>query len=133
MKSIFLIILFNLYLYCEVVLLPVSTKTINWKEKLTTSNVKIIKASAEIKCKKYLDIDVLKENKLRAKHYILKNKAICKDDVFEQTDRKIKFNFGLLEIEKEGELIKETKDYIKIKNLDGTIIKIYKNGSDKSR
>jgi len=33
-----------------------------------------------------------------------------------------------LEIEKNAELIRETKSYIKIKNVDGTIEKIYTDG-----
>ncbi len=131
MRSLFFIFFSIIFVYAEVQLLPVSTKVINWKEKITASNVKLVQSSGKIKCKKYLDIDILKKNKFRAKHYIQKNKPICAKNVYEQSSKRIKFNFGLLEIEKEGELIKETSQYIKIKNLDGTIIKIYKNGINK--
>ncbi len=133
MKNLIVILIISVFSFGSEILLPISTKTINWKAKITSSNVKLINATIKFKCKKYLDIKILKENKYRAKHYILKNRAICKNDVYVQSDQKIRFNFGLLEIEKEGELIKETDDYIKIKNLDGKIIKIYKNGSDTSR
>jgi len=129
-KSIILSVLLCVGLSASDILLPVSVKAINWKEKITPSNVKLIKKNDKYKCKKYIDIDVLKKNKYRAKHYILKNKPLCLDDVYIQSEKKIKFNFGFLEIEKDGELIKETNEYIKIKNVDGTMTKIYKNGSD---
>ncbi len=131
MKYFLAIISCTVLVYANVELVPISITTINWKESIVSQNVKLIKPNDEYNCKKYLDIEVLKQNQYRAKHYILKNKAICDEDVYIQSDKKIKFNFGFLEIEKDGELIKETNEYIKIKNLDGTIIKIYKNGSEK--
>jgi len=130
-KYFTILIIFSILIHAsDDIVLPISVKSINWKEKITPSNVKIIKKNNTFKCKKYLDIDILKKNKYRAKHYVLKNKALCFEDVYVQSDKKIKFNFGFLEIEKDGELIKETSDYIKIKNVDGTMTKIYKNGSD---
>ena len=38
------------------------------------------------------------------------------------------FDFGNIEIEKDGKVIKDTKQYVRIKNNDGTIEKIYKDG-----
>ncbi len=111
----------------NVKVLPVSTSDIQWKGQITASNVKLIQADNRYKCKKYLDIEKLKENKYRAKHYILKNTPICYDDAYIAKSNKIKFNFGNIEIEKEGEVIRETDKYIKIKNLDGKIEKIYKD------
>jgi hypothetical protein len=108
-------------------LLPVSTSDIQWKGQITATNVKLIHANSRYKCKKYLDIKKLKENKYRAKHYILKNTPICANDAYIAQSNKIKFNFGNIEIEKEGEVIRETDKYIKIKNLDGKIEKIYKD------
>lgn len=106
----------------------VASKSINWKELLTSSNVKFVEPSSTLKCDKYIDIEILKDNQYRAKHYIAQGRAICDDDVYLQSGKKIKFNFGMLEIEKNGEVIKETKEYIKIRNLDGSIEKIYKDG-----
>ena len=34
----------------------------------------------------------------------------------------------MIEVEREGSVIKETNQYIKIKNLDGSVEKIYKDG-----
>ena len=131
MKYIITISLLSIFLYGENTILPVSVKTINWKEKIVSTNVKLVKENSQFKCKKYLDINTLKKNKYRAKHYILKNKAICLNDVFIQSDKKVRFDFGFIEIEKEAKIIKETDQYIKIKNLDGTMTKIYKNGRNK--
>lgn len=106
---------------------PVAKLPINWKSRITSNNVQFKNISSVYKCKKYLNIDKVKSNKLRAKHYILKNKPICADDVYMEENKKVVFKFGSLEIEKDGEIIKETSKYIKIKNLDGTIEKIYKD------
>jgi len=107
---------------------PLSIKAIEYKNKIISSNLKLIQANNKYKCEEYLDIVTLKKNKYYAKHYIGKNKPICLKDVYIPTVNKVNFRFGNLEIEKEAELIKETKSYIKIKNLDGTIEKIYIDG-----
>ena len=57
---------------------------------------------------------------------ILKNRVICKKSLYMTSSKKIKFNFGFIEIEKDGEVLKETSKYIRIKNADGTVEKIYK-------
>ena len=110
-------------------LVPVSIKNINWKEQVGLSNVKVIQVNEKYNCKKYMNIDVekIKENKYRASHYIMKGKPLCDGDLYLPKSNKIKFNFGSIEIEKEGEIIRETDKYIKIKNLDGKIEKIYKD------
>ena len=111
-------------------LVPVSKKHINWKSVITSNHIYLSKINQKYKCKKYLDINTLKKNQYRAKHFILKNTALCSEDVYKSSNKKISFNFGSLEIEKNAELIKETDTYIKIKNPNGKIEKIYKNGSE---
>ncbi|MEA3354202.1 MAG: hypothetical protein U9Q33_10335 [Campylobacterota bacterium] len=108
--------------------IPVSTKSIGWKSSIDSNDFKVHKISNKYKCKKYLDISDLKKGKYRAKHYIIKNRAICAEDVYIEIPKKVKFNFGLLEIEKSAEVVKETDNYIKIKNPNGKIEKIYKDG-----
>ncbi|MEA3497768.1 MAG: hypothetical protein U9R16_01795 [Campylobacterota bacterium] len=130
-----LLIIIALVLNCfasETKVVPVSIKSINYKEQIFSNGYKLIQLNTlniikyKVRCKEYLSLDKLKQNKYRAKHYIRKNSAICKKDVYISSSKKIKFNFGLLEIERDGEIIKETSKYIKIKNLDGSIEKIYK-------
>lgn len=107
---------------------PVSFKIINYKNKIYSSDVRLIKVSKKFFCKKNINLNILKKNKYHAKHYIAKNKPLCFKDVFIPESRKINFRFGNLEIERDGEIVKETEKYIKIKNSDGKIEKIYKDG-----
>ena len=119
-------------LFASIELVPIAIKNINYKQKIFKEHYKLVryndlnKKKYNIRCKEYLKIEELQSNKYRAKHYIRKDKAICKRDLFVSSSNKIKFNFGFLEIEKDGEVIKETSKYIRIKNADGTIEKIYK-------
>ena len=136
MKKIFLIfVIFIVNLFAQgISVVPISSKSINYKEQLFSNYYKLVQINDrniqkyKIKCKNYPDLIELKLNKYRAKHYINKNKPICKKDIYIPVSKKIKFNFGLLEIERDGVIIKETDTYIKIKNLNGKIEKIYKNG-----
>jgi len=126
-----LVICFSLFLTLNAAstqVVPLSNKTINYKNKIYSQDVRLIQINASYKCKEYLDIKKLKQNKYFAKHYILKNKPLCAKDVYIPKMNKVNFKFGNLEIEKEAELIRETKSYIKIKNVDGTIEKIYTDG-----
>ena len=141
MKNTFLILLVFLINInaSEVKVVPVSNQSISYKEKIFASKARLLQTTNKFfnkkyisknrpVCKEYVDMKAFKNNEYRAKHYIFRNKPICKKDVYIPISKKIKFNFGLLEIEKDGEIIKETDKYIKIKNLNGTIEKIYKNG-----
>jgi hypothetical protein len=49
-------------------------------------------------------------------------------DVRKSDNQSIIFNFGGVKIEKKGKIIYENKDFIRIKNVDGTIEQIYKDG-----
>jgi len=124
--------LLNLFLLSllgqDIQIVPITNKSIAYKEKIYSYDTLLVQANEKYKCKKYLDVITLKKNKYHAKHYISKNKPICLKNVYVPKINKVKFRFGNLEIEKEAELIKETNSYIKIKNLDGTIEKIYTDG-----
>lgn len=132
-KSFLFVLLAVLFIqgFASEQLVPVTKKSIKWKENIDLNDVILVNSSSKYKCRDYLNIDKLKNGNLRAKHYIFAQKPICNDDVYTQAQNKLKFNFGLLEIERNGELIRETDKYIKIKNPDGTIEKIYKNGQNK--
>ena len=128
-KKIFVVLLFSSsVLLAEVYVLPLSNKSINYKSKIYSQDTRLIQANEKYKCKTYLDVKTLKMNKYHAKRYIAKNKPLCLKDVYIPKVNKLKFRFGNLEIEKNAELIRETKSYIKIKNVDGTIEKIYTDG-----
>ena len=127
-KFCLVIFLINVVHSDEIKLIPLVNKVVNYKSKIYSYNTRLVKIDKKYKCKKYIDIAILKKNKYFAKHYIGINKALCLEDVYIPKINKVKFKFGNLEIEKEAELIKETKNYIKIKNVDGTIEKIYIDG-----
>jgi len=105
---------------------PIAVKNIGYKQLITVKSVKLVKVSSKYKCKNYLNLDMLKEDKYRAKHYIRKGKVICASTTFTSSAQKINFNFGSLEIERDGEVINETDKYILIKNPNGKREKIYK-------
>jgi hypothetical protein len=112
----------------EINIVPIANKNINYKSKIYNYDVRLIQENQKFKCKNYIDVITLKKNKYFAQHYIAKDRAICAEDVFIPRSNTIRFKFGNLEIEREGTVIKETDEYIKIKNFDGTIDKIYKDG-----
>lgn len=115
----------------KIMVVPYAIKNINYKDKIDRSDF-VLKQTKEKKvCKKFVDIELLKQRKYYAKHYIINERAICLENVFIPKKNKIKFNFGNLEVERDGEVIRETSKYIKIKNLDGTIDKIYKDGTNR--
>jgi len=112
----------------EIDIVPLANKIIQYKSKVYSYDVRLIQANKKYKCKKYLNVLDLKKNKYYALHYIPKDRVICAGDVFIPQSHTIRFKFGNLEIEKEGTIVKETDEYIKIKSFDGKIEKIYKNG-----
>ncbi len=131
--KILIIFLFVLNSFAnEPQIVPISVKNINFKEEISKTHYKIVeyndlnKRIYDIKCKEFLSLEDLKSNSYRAKHYIKKNRVICKKSLYMTSSKKIKFNFGFIEIEKDGEVLKETSKYIRIKNADGTVEKIYK-------
>ncbi|MEA2016950.1 MAG: hypothetical protein U9N59_00760 [Campylobacterota bacterium] len=126
--KIFILLLSLNTLVNAVQVVPVTNKIINYKSKIYSSSVRLIQVNDKYSCKEYIDIKLLKQNKYYAKHYLAKNKPLCKKSVFLAVSKRIKFKFGNLEIEKDGEIIRETDQYIKIKTIDGKIEKIYKDG-----
>jgi hypothetical protein len=66
--------------------------------------------------------------KLMAKHYIRSGRILCVKDLKVDSESKIIFDFGTVQIEKRGKIIFENEKYIKIKTPNGKIQKIYKDG-----
>ena len=123
-----ILILLPSILFSKVEVVPITNTSIDYKKKIYSQNTKLIQVNDKFKCKEYLNIIDFKKNKYFAKKYIAKNKIICAKDVYIPKINRVKFRFGNLEIEKNAQLIRETKSYIKIKNVDGTIEKIYTDG-----
>jgi hypothetical protein len=72
--------------------------------------------------------DMIESAQFIALHYIRKNSIICTKDIEQYVRRSVKFDFGSFEVEKVGEVIQETKDFVKIKTRNGRVEKIYKDG-----
>ena len=126
LRSLFVIFLFSINLFgIEVI---VTKSKINYKEiidinKLSSANV--------LSVKKFcipITIKDLQDKKYIAKRYLKKGTVLCKKDIELYIEKSVLFNFGIIEIEKQGKIIFENNKYIKIKRIDGQIDKIYKDG-----
>ncbi|MBI3874223.1 MAG: hypothetical protein HY307_04400 [Arcobacter sp.] len=124
MRSLLLVFI-SLGLFANTAL--VCNKDLKYKEYLDYENLSEVQIEKKINCKAFNKANLLQQ-KYIATRYISKNTPICDKDVELATNKKVKFDFGNIEIEKEGEFIGETDKYVKIKNPDGTTVKIDKNG-----
>ena len=122
----FVILSVNIKIFAITVL--VSNEAIKFEEKLDVSKVKVQNITNLNKNCEPLSLSSLQKEEYITTHYINKNTIICTKDVKKQEDNVIVFNFGGVRIEKKGKIIFENDDFIKIKNIDGTIEQIYKDG-----
>ena len=126
LKLSFLVFLLSINLFAISVL--VSKESINFEEKLDDSKVSIQNITEINKSCIPLKLSDLQSENYITTHHINKNTVICSKDVKKNENESIVFNFGGLKIEKKGKIIYENKDFIRIKNADGTIEQIYKDG-----
>ena len=122
----FFVFLINLNLFAFSVL--VSKGSVGFEEKLDSSKVVIQEMSELNKACEPLKLSELESEVYITTHFINKNTVICTKDVKKYDDESIIFNFGGLRIEKKGKIIYENKDFIRFKNIDGTVEQIYKDG-----
>ena len=109
----------------------ISKDAIKFEEKINASKLKLQNINEINKACIPLRLDEIQNEEYISSHYINKNTIICQKDVKKQNDEGIVFNFGVLKIEKKGKIIYENNEFIRIKNLDGTIEQIYKGGRTK--
>ena len=109
----------------------ISKYAIKFEEKINASKLKLQNINEINKACIPLTLDEIQNEEYISSHYINKNTIICQKDVKKQNDEGIVFNFGGLKIEKKGKIIYENNEFIRIKNLDGTIEQIYKDGRTK--
>ena len=130
MFKIYLILFITIELFASPVVM-ISKKNIKWRDVVKRSDVYLVEVTEhKYECNAYVNIDELITSSYRAKHYISKNRKICKKDLYKAKEHKVVFNFGLLEIQRDGELVNETDQYIKLRNSNGQIEKIYKSGNN---
>lgn len=106
----------------------VAKESINYEEKLEMKKIRLINVSEIKKICKPLTLDEIQNNEYITTHFINKGNILCKKDVKKYEKDVVIFNFGGVQIEKKGKIIYENDEFIRIKNLDGTIEKIYKDG-----
>jgi hypothetical protein len=106
----------------------ISKESINFEEKIDNSKVKMQNVDEINKTCIPLKLSQLQNEEYITTHYINRNTIICLKDVKKYKDEYIIFNFGGVKIEKKGKIIYENSDFIRVKNLDGTIEQIYKDG-----
>jgi hypothetical protein len=126
LKLSFIVFILNIDLFAISVL--VSNESINFEEKIDSSKVKIQNVDEINKTCNPLKLVQIQNEEYITTHYINKNTIICLKDVKKYEDESIIFNFGGVKIEKKGKIIYENNDFIRIKNIDGTIEQIYKDG-----
>ncbi len=120
------VLLLNINLFAISVL--VSKESISFEEKLDDTKVAVQNVAEINKSCIPLKLSELQNADYITTHHINKNTIICLKDVKKYENESIIFNFGGLKIEKKGKVIYENKDFIRIKNSDGTIEQIYKDG-----
>lgn len=106
----------------------VAKNNIKYEEEINASKVRIKNISSINKNCTPLSLSDLKDGIFVTTHYINKNSIICTKDVKTFSDNSIVFDFGGVKIEKKGKIIYENSEFIRFKNLDGTIEQIYKDG-----
>ncbi len=126
-KIIVFIVCSSLFLQSAILVVKSSTN-IRYQEEISSSNVHLeyvnnVKRSCSPVTKK----EIIK-NKYSAKVFFRKGRIICKKDVYSKHNNILIFDFGTIEIEKSGKIIRETNDYIRVKDSTGKVNKIYKNG-----
>lgn len=124
LSVVFLLILAN----ANAVDVLVAKKPIHYKSIIDTKELMLRKVDSTKSYCTPLKLSDLNSNKYEASHYIRKGKIICTKDVKVYKKQSVVFKFGALEIEKNGEIIFQNDEYIRIKRSDGKIEKIYKDG-----
>jgi len=126
LKLSFLCLFLSIKIFAMGVL--VSKESINFEEKLDNSKLKVQNVDEIAKNCVPLKLSDVQNEEYITTHFINKNTIICLKDVKKYEDNTIVFNFGGVKIEKKGKIIYENNEFIRIKNLDGTIEQIYKDG-----
>ena len=106
----------------------VSKEAIKFEEKIDENKVESKNVDNVSKNCVPIKLSDLKAEEYISSHVINKNSVICEKDVKKRQGESVIFNFGGVVIEKKGKVILENSEFIRIKNLDGTIEQIYKDG-----
>lgn len=106
----------------------ISKESLNYEELITTKKLRIVNVSSLKKACIPVKLSEITNNKYLTTHYINKGSVLCQRDIKLDDNKGVLFNFGSIQIEKKGKIIFENDKFIRIKNKDGSIEKIYKDG-----
>ena len=106
----------------------IAKESINFEEKIDSSKLIVQNVSDISKACIPLKLSDIQNQEYVTTHFINKNTIIWQKDVKDYKDTGVVFNFGGVKIEKKGKIIYENDEFIRIKNLDGSIEQIYKDG-----
>ncbi|RXI41165.1 hypothetical protein CRU99_09965 [Malaciobacter mytili] len=121
----FLVFLSSSYAATDVL---VAKNVIHYKAKIEVKDLMLQKVDSVKSTCTPLKLSDIDGKVFQALHYISKGSIICTKDVSIFEKKSVVFNFGSIEIEKNGEIIFQNEEYIRIKRNDGKIEKIYKDG-----
>ncbi|QKF59951.1 hypothetical protein ACN2EN_10005 [Aliarcobacter lanthieri] len=127
LSCLFLIV--NSYLFAIPVL--ITTVPLKYEEKVDKSKLILKEVDSVSRFCEPLTLDDVENNEYITTHHINKNVIVCQKDVKLVEDNEVVFNFGGLKIVKKGKIIYENSEFIRFRNLDGTIEQIYKDGRSK--
>jgi len=113
--------------YVSAMPILISYKDIKYKQNINYKDLDIVQTNKKVRCKMF-DIEKLLKHPYQAKRYILKGTPICEKDVQPYKKHIISYDFGNIIIQREAQYVGETSKYVKIKDQDGKIEKIYKDG-----
>ncbi|QBF15454.1 hypothetical protein [Aliarcobacter thereius] len=106
----------------------VTKEAIKLEEKISISKLEEQDANSVARNCKPLKKDDILNNEYIANHHINRGTILCEKSVKLFDDHTIVFNFGGLKVVKKGKIIYENDEFIRFKNLDGDVEKIYKDG-----
>ncbi len=128
LKLSFFIFLFFLATANASIDVLVAKKNIHYKSKIEIKDLTSKKVNFVKKDCVPLKLSDIDGKVYQALHYISKDSILCTRNVSLFEKKSVVFNFGAIEIEKNGEIIFQNDEYIRIKRNDGKIEKIYKDG-----
>lgn len=106
----------------------VAKSAMNFEEKIDTKKLRLVNVATIKKSCIPLTLKDIQNNEYITTHYINRNSILCQKDVKTYKDNSVLFNFGSIQIEKKGKVVFENDKLIRIKNENGKIEEIYKDG-----
>ncbi len=126
LKYLFFILIMGLNLNALDVI--IAKYDLQYKQKITYKNVMLKDFKSIKKNCTPLVLKDINTKSFETKHFIRKNMIICTKDIKLYKNNTILFDFGQIEIQKNGKIIYENNKLVKIKRNNGKIEKIYKDG-----